>query len=44
LVLTWNHNKTLSAVLEIELVQFGMRSLVEVRTTEDQPKTMINLF
>lgn len=44
LVLTWNHNKTISAIIEIDLKTFALRNLLEVRTTEDQPKAMINLF
>lgn len=43
-ILTWNHNKTHSAVLEIDLTNFTIRPLVEVKTTEDQPKNIINVF
>ena len=44
LVLTWNHQKTFSTVLEIDLSNFNIRILVEVRTTEDQPKAMLSQF
>lgn len=44
MILTWNHNKTHSAVLEIDLTNFTIRPLVEVKTTEDQPKNIINVF
>ena len=38
LILTWNNLKTHSAILEINLLEFSSQVLVEVRTTEDQPK------
>lgn len=44
LVLTWNHNQTYSAVLEIDLSNFSIRPLLEVRTTQDQPKNILALF
>jgi hypothetical protein len=43
-VLTWNHARTHSALLEIDLLHFAIRPLVEVPTTSDQPKNMIHLF
>lgn len=45
LVLTWNQNKTHSAVVEIDLTNgFKVKPLVELQTTTDQPKNTIHLF
>ncbi len=44
LVLTWNPTRTLSAVLEVELGKFTIKPLVEVQTSPEQPKAMLNLF
>ena len=43
-VLTWNHNRTVSAIIEIDLSNFNMRLLVELKTTADLPKNLIHLF
>ena len=44
-VLTWNHNRTHSAILEIDLNNgFKVKPLVELQTTTDQPKNTIHLF
>lgn len=44
MILTWNHTRTHSAILEINLSDFSIRPLVEVSTTPDNPKNTINLF
>lgn len=43
-VLAWNHNATNSALIEVNLSNFQMNRLLEVSTTQDQPKNKINLF
>ena len=45
IILTWNHNRTHSALLEIDLNNgFNIRPLVELSTSSDQPKNTIHLF
>ena len=43
-VLTWNKNGTHSAIIEVNLSNFETKRLIEVATTQDQPKNKINLF